>query len=217
MRLRWLLIVPLLVSLVGCGETADPRQPRPSSGLGGAEFLCLLFSVSIMGLLVYLWRRKRSLPPMEAPLDRPASPASRQPRRSNPNVQVTLEQEEKRVPVAVEVVKVPPGVTIKVKRTRTVEHAMELLSAQKVRTQVEADLLRVLRSSVFGELERRLGRTYKESSSTEYEVQLNGEKSNQYRLVWVDVWILGEADTPGDGVVAFQFRDRTELEVLPVE
>ncbi len=213
--LRRGLLIAVLFPLAGCGAQTTAGAAK-SGSIGGPELILLGVGAA---LLFYFFRRRHSPTDGASPEVQGITPARTQvpAKEPAPSFRIRLRQQEKRVPVAVEVVKVPTGVAIAVKRTRTVEHSVEVRTGHRAECEVESDLLVLLRTSVRGEIERQLGRTYKETSSTEYEVKLNGAKCAQYKLVWVDVWILGEAVSVADGVVPFQFRDRAELEVVAVE
>lgn len=210
-RLRAIQAVLILLAFAGCGNP-DHANEGPRATLTPLFVNMVIGGVFWIVVILFvrrLWRRTavRS--------SDPKAPRS-EPRARDLRVDVELQRKERRVRVATEVVKVPVGVSIAVKRTRTVEHIVEVSTDERFASQMDGQLLSVLKASVRGEIERKLGRSYKESTITEYEVKLNGEKANQYKLVWVDVWILGQAHTEKKGPVPFQFRDRAELEVVPV-
>jgi hypothetical protein len=116
-----------------------------------------------------------------------------------------------------EEVRVPSGVTIKVQRSRTVEHSIVIEWRGGI--EVHAGLEQVLSVSIRGEIERKEGRTYQQSETRGYEIDLSGDRSNQYRLIWTDVWRKGLVQLQNGNettVLPFRFRERTELEVVSI-
>ena len=53
----------------------------------------------------------------------------------------------------------------------------------------------------------------------EYEIELKGDSSSDYKLVWTDFWRAGLADVQkgaSSHALPFRYREKTELEVIPV-
>ncbi len=133
-------------------------------------------------------------------------------------IKINIEPEETQSQAASEVVDVPKGVVIKVKRVRTIEHTVNIEWGTTITGKGEAGFLNFVSASIQGEIQRVKGYVSQQSESTEYEITLDGEKYNQYKLVWIDVWVNGTADirdSHGSYTQPFQFRDRTELKVFP--
>jgi hypothetical protein len=126
------------------------------------------------------------------------------------NVGVHIESERDRAHVATEKVRVPRGVSITVKRSRTIEHTIDISG--------KIGLQPIISASVRGEIERRGGQARLERETVEYEVALNGQQSEQYELEWTDIWCKGIVEFENAGkteVLPFRFQERTELEVKP--
>ena len=138
---------------------------------------------------------------------------------SNTSLEVTLEPEIERIRVITEDIQVPLGVIIRVTRSRTLEHTLELNWSDKVERQIEASLKGLIGASIRKQIESQQGQGYKESETVSYEIELNGLTSTKYKLVWTDIWQQGTVKIPGEkyGDIPFRFRGRTELEVLPLE
>ncbi|HEX2207300.1 MAG TPA: hypothetical protein VHG93_06430 [Longimicrobium sp.] len=133
---------------------------------------------------------------------------------------VSLDDTANRVPSAVEDVHIPSGVSITVKRSRTVEHSVDVQWGSATEGQVTAGIKTLISGSIRKEVSDRLGITRGESETTEYEVELKGVNANCYRLTWVDTWRTGMvefSDGNATRMLPFRFRERTELEVHPVD
>jgi hypothetical protein len=133
-------------------------------------------------------------------------------------VNIQIEPDETKAQAATEVVDVPNGVIIKVKRIRTVEHTVNIEWAAALSGKGEVGIKQIVSVSIQGEIQRIKGYVSQQTESVEYEVTLNGEKHNQYKLVWMDIWLKGTAtiqDNNNSYIQPFQFRDRTELKVVP--
>ncbi len=186
--------------------------------IGVPELIIIVVLIIAVVSLVRAIRKKRpnssAIPPtLPDPLKVPLIPSS-------PTVRgVTLNSQEERLQAATEIVHVPVGVSVTVKRGRTIEHNVEINWRTAVSGQVEAGLKQLVNVSIVGELERTRGRVYKESETIEYEVALQGTQSGQYKLVWTDVWLHGVTELEEDGrtqYIPFRFRERTELVVASV-
>jgi hypothetical protein len=133
-------------------------------------------------------------------------------------INISIEPYEIKSQAASEVVDVPKGVTIKVKRIRTVEHTINIEWASTITGKGEVGIKQLVSASIQGEIQRVKGYVSQQSESMEYEITLDGERHTQYKLVWMDVWLKGMAkiqDSNGTHQQPFQFRDRTELKVVP--
>lgn len=138
--------------------------------------------------------------------------------QENQVVNIQIEPNETKTQAAAEIVSVPKGVVIKVKRIRTVEHTVNIEWTAAISGKGEIGLKQVVSASIQGEIQRLKGYVTHQTESTEYEITLDGEKHNQYKLIWIDVWLKGQAeiqDSNGNYPQPFQFRDRTELNVAP--
>ena len=136
-----------------------------------------------------------------------------------PNINIHLEQESERTRTSSETIFVPTGVKITVKRSRTVEHTVDVSWSDLKGGSLDLGLKDVFGISIKSEIEKKRGRSYKESETIEYEVELNGDKVSQYNLVWADIWCKGFIEFTVNNttqMLRFRFRDSSELEVIPV-
>jgi hypothetical protein len=132
---------------------------------------------------------------------------------------INLDSQIESIQSASEEVSVPPGVTIKVKRSRTIEHTVDIDWQMSGGINIDSGFKPIISASVRGEIGQRQGRTYQESETLEYEVALNGETSTRYRLIWTDMWRKGVAEFQigyRTQVLPFRFREWTKLDVYPI-
>lgn len=139
--------------------------------------------------------------------------------QSQPLPKIFLSSQLERVQTNTEIISVPSGVNITVKRSRTIEHTVNINWRKS--NEWDIGLQQLLSASIKREVEQEQGRTYQQSETVEYEVELNGDKSNQYELLWVDFWRSGQAEIQQANltkvkVVEFQFREKTELKVVSI-
>jgi hypothetical protein len=133
---------------------------------------------------------------------------------------IHLEKESERIRTSSETVLVPAGVKITVKRSRTIEHTVDVSWSDLKGGSLNLGLMDAFGISIKNEIERKRGRSYKESETIEYEVELNGDKVSQYNLVWADIWCKGFIELAINNttqMLPFRFRDSSELEVMPAE
>lgn len=130
------------------------------------------------------------------------------------SVEVGLYTQEKRVKMATERVTVPQGVVISVKRSRTIEHTININWRRLRSISGEIGIKQLISLAIQSEIEKSQGRIYHKSETIEYEVKLNGEKGTIYELTWFDVWISGNSEITHGGtsvLCPFKFRERSEL------
>lgn len=87
-------------------------------------------------------------------------------------VAVHLDSEEERVPAATEEVHLPKGVKIRVKRSRMVEHTVEVDWTIGGEAGIEAGFKSIVSGSIRGEVSQKQGHTATESETVEYEVEI---------------------------------------------
>lgn len=136
-----------------------------------------------------------------------------------PTVKVHWLPEKKRIQVASEVINVPRGVTITVKRSRVIEHTVDINWQVSSGGEIDLGLEPIIKAVVRGEIGKTQGRTYQESETIEYEIELSGETSHRYTLVWTDIWLVGSTEIQHNStarILPFQFREYSELEVNPI-
>lgn len=134
-------------------------------------------------------------------------------------INVIFDPSETKVQSASEVVDVPKGVTVKVRRVRIVEHSVNIEWSSAITSKGEIGIKQLVSASIQGEIQKVKGYILQQTESMEYEITLDGEKHSQYQLVWMDVWLKGIAEI-NEGINSyqqpFQFRDRAELKVVPL-
>lgn len=129
---------------------------------------------------------------------------------------VHLEPRTTRVEAMFEDVAVPQGASITVRRSRTIEHTLQVELGQSVGGELNLGLTESLKAQIQGAIERKQGQIYQHTETVEYTVQLDGKESKRYRLVWSDIWQGGTAEIVQDGISSrapFQLRVGTELDV----
>jgi hypothetical protein len=132
---------------------------------------------------------------------------------------IRLDAEVETAQTASEEVSVPPGVTIKVKRSRTIEHTVDIDWHISGGINIDSGFKPIISASIRGEIGQSQGRAYRETETLEYEVALSGEITTRYRLTWTDVWRKGVAEFRMDSTtqaLPFRFREWTKLEVYPL-
>lgn len=181
--------------------------PSPTRGLAG---LVAPIAYGIIWVLIVRRYPGRASPPSE-------ELTSQAPVQSN--ITVHLQPETEKEEAATEEVSIPPGVIIKVKRSRTVEHTINVSWSIAKGGDIDMGVRPIISASIRSEIDQKQGRTYQQSETIEYEVELNGEKSNRYELIWTDVWRKGVVEFQQKGqtrILPFQFRERAELQVAPL-
>lgn len=134
-------------------------------------------------------------------------------------VKLQLDSEVKRVEASSELIEIPPGVTIEIKRSRTIEHNVNIETKGLGELKVDADLLDFLKGSVRVQIERLSGKSYKQSEVLEHKISLDGNKARQYKLVWYDKIRTGLAEFKVDNksaTVPFTFREWEDLDVIAI-
>jgi hypothetical protein len=162
--------------------------------------------------------RRRGENDVTTPRESPAATQFATVRLEIPNeAKLTFDPNRTRRHTATEVVKVPPGVIITIRRSRTIEHSVEI--GHSTHKEVEAGLRNTVIAEVRKAIEKVHMRKYQETETVECEVTLNGDKANQYALVWYDVLLTGKVDLKVGWlkkiVLPVEFRQATEIEVIP--
>ena len=139
------------------------------------------------------------------------------------SLHVNLKPEVEKVEAATEEVRVPPGVTVSVKRSRTIKHSVEIKDINTTEAGLEAGLklpgIDVLKATIKTEVQSQLGHSWEESETSEYEVSLSGDKSPIYKLSWTDFMRVGTIEIrQNDQTRTFPFncRESTTMEIIPL-
>ena len=135
-----------------------------------------------------------------------------------PIVKISLSPEKRRVKAASEVINIPQGVTITVKRSRVIEHTVDISWQFLSGGEVKVGLQAIIAAAVRGEVGKTQGRVYQESESIEYEIELSGKINSRYTLEWTDIWLVGNTEIHKNSttnILPFQFLEYSELEVKP--
>jgi hypothetical protein len=135
---------------------------------------------------------------------------------------VQLDPELHRIEAAGEEVHIPQGVSVSIKRSRTITHSVEITESEKLDAGLEASFtgshLGILKATISSEIQKQTGTQFQESETVEHQINLSGDKCQNYKLVWADFVRSGtvEVDSKGTrGKVPFTWRERTELQVVP--
>lgn len=111
---------------------------------------------------------------------------------------------------------------VKVKRSRTIARTIHIQWETLGGIDISVGIKNIVDTSVKGEIKRIKGEAYQEDETIEYEVELNGEKSNRYKLVWIDTWRKGSVELREESAenrtyfLPFEIREKTELHVNEV-
>lgn len=138
--------------------------------------------------------------------------------RKTRSMLVHIMVEKHQVQAAIETVDVPPGVKASIKRSRTIERTVSIEWTNSSETAFSMGEKDFLYKSVREQIERKSGKSYKESETVEYEVELDGSKSHKYSLIWVDTFCRGTAEFLHGNkteTLPFEFREQTDLQVTP--
>lgn len=134
---------------------------------------------------------------------------------------VAFNPDLERVEAAAEEVSVPAGVTVTVKRSRTIRRNVEVIvqrvEGHKAEVGFKVGQLDILRATIQNELRRQTGQSLEATETIEYEVSLDGDKSSRYRLVWADLvrhGSVGIREAGRERRLPFRARERTELRVV---
>jgi len=135
---------------------------------------------------------------------------------------VQLDPNVSRIEAAREEIHIPKGVSVTVKRSRTITHAVEIANNETSGVQVEAGLnaahIDVLKATVKSEIQKQTGIRFEESETIEHEITLNGAETQNYTLLWADFVRRGIVEINAHGAksnLPFNWRERTELQVVP--
>jgi len=127
-----------------------------------------------------------------------------------------------RIEAAGEEIHIPEGVSVTIKRARTITHAVEITTSEKRDSELEASFtgthLGILKATITNEIQKQTGIRFEESETVEHQITLSGDKSQNYRLVWADFVRSGIVEINAKGnrtALPFNWRERTELQVVP--
>jgi hypothetical protein len=139
--------------------------------------------------------------------------------QTEPSYVIHLQSDLEVVEATAQVVSVPPGVSITVTRSRTVEHTVNVNWTASA--DIDVGLRSIITASIHGKIEQVQGNTYQQSETITYDVELEGgDKGRNYKLAFFDAWRKGVAEVQRGNqvsIVPFQFRERAELKVIPLE
>lgn len=136
------------------------------------------------------------------------------------SVKVEIDPEVKMVEASTEIIKVVPGVTTNIKRSRTLEHKV-IFSSNDERGNSISSKNEFLDIEVKNNIESLLGREFRQTETIEQEVRLDGNVNRQYKLIWYDKIRTGVVEYQQQSEVIrvrFQFKEWAELRVeIPKE
>ena len=121
-----------------------------------------------------------------------------------------------------EEVNVPDGVKVTVKRSRTIARTGKYSMGGLGGIDANVGIKNIVDTSVRWEIKQIKGEDFKESETIEYEIELNGEKSNRYKLIWIDTWRKGSVELREKSTeiqtyfIPFEFVKKGELHVSAI-
>ena len=113
-------------------------------------------------------------------------------------------------------VEIALGARFKMRRSRTIEHTINIDWRSVKNVEGQAGLRTILHAAIRGELERSQGQSYHQSETIEHEIELDGSRSHIYELCWSDIWQKGTLELREGNttqLIPFECRIGTELKV----
>jgi len=137
------------------------------------------------------------------------------------SIDVEFINDLERLEAAAEEVHVPAGVTVSIKRSRSIKRNVEIQTQQVEGEKLEVGLkfgqIDIIRATIHNEIRRQTSQSLEKTETIEYEVTLDGSKSTKYNLVWADLIRHGSVLVKQEGLefkFPFSVRERTELHVV---
>ncbi|MEA5079222.1 MAG: hypothetical protein VB013_11695 [Anaerolineaceae bacterium] len=119
-----------------------------------------------------------------------------------------------------EEITIPKGVVVKVKRSRTIEHEVSIEWDNKTLIDFSVGIKEIISTKISTDIGNSHMENFRRSQTNEYEVELDGNVSNNYKLIWYDVWLIGSAEVKNEknstSILPFKLRSQTVLEVVPI-
>lgn len=135
---------------------------------------------------------------------------------------IQLSKDQRQEEAASEEVNVPDGVKVTVKRSRTIARTVNIQWEALGGIDANVGIKNIVDTSVRWEIKQIKGEDFKESETIEYEIELNGEKSNRYKLIWIDTWRKGSVELREKSTeiqtyfIPFEIREKSELHVSAI-
>lgn len=134
---------------------------------------------------------------------------------------ISIDLNESNVPyeVSSELVEVVEGAKVRIKRSRTIEHTIDvnLNRIVEMGVEIEGELYSVeISGAIKKEISKKQGQEIKQIESIEQEVELDGNVNQKFKLVWYDILRTGKADFMYENKkisIPFQYKESAELRV----
>ena len=113
------------------------------------------------------------------------------------------------------------GVTVSIKRSRSIKRKVEIQTQQVDGEKMEVGLklgqIDIISRTIHNEIRRNTGESLEKTETIEYEVTLDSSKNAKYNLVWAELIRHGSVLVIKEGLefkFPFSVRERTELHVV---
>jgi hypothetical protein len=133
---------------------------------------------------------------------------------------VTLDKAVKREELQSEWAEIPPGGIFRSKRSRTIEHEVVLELDTALHGELSVDKLEFIKASIKGQLETKLGQTFKQTETVEKEISLDGNRAHKYKITWYGRFVTGHSKVGFDNanyVLPFKFLQEEEFSAVPIQ
>lgn len=173
----------------------------------------------ILNLIVGVYFKKRHSHDTKQVIVQPTATSQPEKRQNQTIGGIQLSQDQRSEEAATEEVNVPYGVKVKVKRSRTITRTIHIQWETLDGLGLSTGIKDIVNASIKGEIKQIKGEEYRENETVEYEVELNGEKSNRYKLTWIDTWRKGSVELQEESktyFLPFEVREKTELNVSEI-
>ncbi|MBE9246501.1 hypothetical protein IQ223_18950 [Microcystis aeruginosa LEGE 00239] len=207
------------------GTINDMNNSLQTKGFTLLQLLVGIIIVNVIGSFVYgRWFAKSPSLKTQEPSNQVVQPAATNTSKKQHTQTIgaiQLSKDQRQEEAASEEVYVPDGVKVTVKRSRTIARTVNIQWEALGGMDVSVGIKDTVDTSVRGEIKRIKGENFQESETIEYKVELNGEKSNRYKLIWIDTWRKGSVELREESTEAeskiyflpFEIREKTELHV----
>lgn len=181
--------------------------------------LIVVITISVIGYIVY------GSPETQEPLKQVVQPVATntfKKQKTQTIGAIQLSKDQRQEEAASEEVNVPDGVKVTVKRSRTIARAVNIQWGAIGGMDASVGIKNIVDTSVRWEMKKIKGEDFKETETIEYEIELNGEKSNRYKLIWIDTWRKGSVELREESIesqthfIPFEIREKSELHVSAI-
>jgi hypothetical protein len=100
-----------------------------------------------------------------------------------------------------------------------IEHVVNLSWGDKTNKRIDIGFQNYVNAAILEQIEKTTSHSFKQKETLSQTVNLNGDTSSKYRLVWTDIIIEGTVEYITGSVthqIPFQFTEKSELVVNPL-